>query len=164
MKNFICSIVLFFCFNPVFACDCKPISIEEGYAGSSTVALGRVIRAELKTYIITAENKDSIWNHYQRLIFNDTISFVEYTIKVIKDYKGSSIMEDLIVRAEATHSNCDISLKVGSIYMVYGHNDWLTNLYYPKDKKFILSSICTRTSINWEREQQELEKYLQENN
>jgi hypothetical protein len=73
-------------------------------------------------------------------------------------------MEDLIVRAEATHSNCDISFKVGSIYMVYGHNDWWTNLYYPKDKKFILSSICTRTTINWEREQQELEKYLQENN
>jgi hypothetical protein len=92
MKNFICSIVLFFCFNPVFACDCKPISIEEGYLGSSTVALGRVIKAELKTYIITSENKDSIWNHYQRLVFNDTISFVEYTIKVIKDYKGSSII------------------------------------------------------------------------
>jgi hypothetical protein len=48
--------------------------------------------------------------------------------------------------------------------MVYGHNDWWTNLYYPKDKKLVLSSICTRITINWEREQQELEKYLQENN
>lgn len=117
--------------------------------GSSTVALGRVIKAELKTYIITSENKDSIWNHYQRLVFNDTISFVEYTIKVIKDYKGSSIIDDLIVRAEATHSNCDISLRIGSIYIVYGRNDWWANLYYPKDKKFTLSSICTRTTLNW---------------
>lgn len=146
--------------NNVIACDCKGLSVDEGYKSSSEIVLGKIIHAEHKSYVIDKESKDSIQNYYKRLVFNDTIQFVEYTVQVLKSYKDILKSSELIVRAEADGSNCDIRLELGSTYMLYGNNNWWTNLYYPQDKDYVLSSICTRTTNNWKKEQEKLEKYL----
>lgn len=146
--------------NQLHACDCKGLTIEEGYNSSTAVVLGEIIRAEQITYIIDKVSKDSIQNQYDRLLSNDTINFMEYTVQIIKNYKSTQEIAELTIRAEANGSNCDIRLKVGNIYMIYGQNNWWANLYYPNDKYFVLSSICTRTTSEWKREQKDLEKYL----
>jgi hypothetical protein len=140
------------------------VSVEEGYNSSSEVVLGKILKKELKYYVIDNASKDSIQNHYKRLVFNDSIHFVEYTVQVIKNFKNTQIASELVIRAEANGSNCDIRLNPGSTYMLYGNNNWWTNLYYPKDKYFVQSSICTRTTDNWKKEQKELEKLLRKKN
>ncbi|MCJ8292334.1 MAG: hypothetical protein HRT58_20485 [Crocinitomicaceae bacterium] len=160
-------IIIFFCIynlHHVFACDCKGLSLEEGYNSSSEVVLGKIIHAEHKIYVLNKESKDSIQNHFERLVFNDTIHFVEYTVQILKNYKDTQKVSELIVRAEANGSNCDIRLELGSTYMLYGNNNWSTNLYYPKDKYYVLSSICTRTTNNWKKEQKDVEKFLRKKN
>lgn len=163
LQNYEHTILIFlslYCSNYAYSCDCYGISVGEGYKTSAEVVLGEILQAEQKTFVITHESKDSIQSHYDRLVSNDTIHFVEYTIQIIKSYKSTQDLSELIIRAEANGSNCDVRLEVGSTYMLYGHNNWWTNLYYPKDKYFVLSSICTRTTSRWRKEQKDLEKYL----
>lgn len=162
MKYLIIIFLSLYSLNNLLACDCGPTSIEDAYKESTEVVLGKILKAELKTYIINKESKDSIQNHYHILVFNDTISFVEYTVQIIKNYKNTQESSELIIRAEADKSDCDIRLLVGVTYILYGHTNWWTNLYYPNDKYFVLSSECSRTTLNWKREQQELEEYLLE--
>lgn len=164
MKYIIIIFLFLYNLNAVIACDCKGLTVEESFNSSSQVVLGEIIKVEHKTYIIDKESKDSIQQRYERLVRNDTIHYVEYTVQVFKNYKDSLKTSELILRANADLSNCDLKLELGVTYLIYGYDNWWENLYYPKDKYFILSSICTRTTKHWKKEQEELEAYLREKN
>jgi hypothetical protein len=138
-----------------FACDCASISVKEGVNSSDLVVKATVVKIELKQFVLTKTEKDSIEGLLQRKIFNDTINFYEYTFKVEKTLKSTEIQDTIIVRSGSLKSNCDIHFSENTTYLLYAsESSMLEEKFLPKSSLFpvFYSSICTRTTANWKKE------------
>jgi hypothetical protein len=113
------------------------------------------VKIELKEFVLTQTEKDSIEGLLQLKIFNDTMSFYEYTFKVEKTLKSTEINDTIIVRSGSRKSNCDIHFSENTTYLLYASKSSIEEeLFYPKSSLFpvFYSSICTRTTANWKKE------------
>jgi hypothetical protein len=138
-----------------FACDCASISVKEGVNRSDLVVKATVVKIELKEFVLTRTEKDSIEGLLQLKMFNDTISFYEYTFKVEKTFKSTEIQDTIIVRSGSRKSNCDIHFSENTTYLLYAsESSMLEEMFLPKSSLFpvFYSSICTRTTANWKKE------------
>jgi hypothetical protein len=148
MKNLLILWVLIFAID-CYACDCKSKTMDEAIRSSDVIVLGKVIKKEMNYYVLSKQQKDSIEQATSRKLFNDTITYFEYTIKVKRTFKSSTCVNQIVIRSGARNSNCDFHFEENKQYVIYAYSkSSFEDFFYPKtsDLSTFYTSQCTRTT------------------
>ncbi|MEN9998761.1 MAG: hypothetical protein RI922_1751 [Bacteroidota bacterium] len=131
------------------ACDCKSKTIDESILSSDLIVFGKVIKKEMSYYVLSKQQKDSIEQATSRKLFNDTITYFEYTIKVKRSFKSSTSVNQIVIRSGARNSNCDFHFEENKKYVIYAYSKSLfEDFFYPRTSNLntFYTSQCTRTT------------------
>lgn len=144
----LCLIFFILSSSNVFPCYCKPLGFKKAYKRYDLIFSAKVLTID-KVEVET--------------LLNDHKTYTRKVTMLVKDYYKGNLCDDTItIYTGFGNGDCGFNFEVGKLYIVYPlwKEKFVNNDYYPKVKKFLFTSICTRTNRLDKIEKEELE-YLE---
>jgi excinuclease UvrABC nuclease subunit len=148
MKKIILLLTCCFPFS-IWACSCiGEKTVKEEIIASDVVFLGKIIA---KKDITINDDRDLSGISSQKM---------EYTVQVIKMYKGRAINNTLKIITGLGSGDCGNLFSIGSEYIIY--STYFDYFYQGKkmDTPYLHTNICTRTRRSEKKELKEIIRYL----
>ena len=148
----------------IYACSCiGRHTVKEEIRNSDAVLLGTVISKDLVRLVDSnAIKMHALEDSPTKGLYETVVA--KYQLVLTSKYKGKTSTDTVEIYTGLGNGDCGVRFEIGKNYIIYGSNStYLGQLNndtpYPKGKNIFWTNTCSRTTLENQKEIQEIEKH-----